>query len=410
MLNARYSIIILTMILLLPSFNAFYYTSSDSPRNAVYITFDVSIDGGAVSYIDRVSSKYRGRVAVIEFRSYGGFLSAADKIISLLEENNITCIAWIPRDGYAVSAAAYIALYCSRIYIAPGGVIGGIKPEPYNQKVVEYVKARLRSFLSGRNITNLSSVIDELVDEAKHYSSREASDIGLATEVSNIDDILEKENIVLTSREKLNLWDRLVSVLSYPLISSLMLLVGVILILIEIYTTGFQGYGIAGALLIVLALYSMYLVPLEILHLSLILAGAVLLGVEVATPGFGAFGIAGLALTALGIALVTISLPQSTPSVVYPIAGVLVATAGFFLIIGFSAAKTTRMKKKNYKEQLERAVGIAKTDINETYPGVAYVLNEDWTAYSLKGRIPAGSRVRVVRVEGLKIYVERVEE
>lgn len=386
------------------------YTNGVTVKEAVHILFDMSIDGGAVTYIDRVVSKNHGKVVIVEFRSYGGFLSAADKIISLLEKHSVSCIAWIPKDGYAVSAAAYIALYCDEIYIAPGGVIGGVKPEPYNEKVVEYIKARLRSFLQDKNIVNATGVIDELVNEAKHYSSKEAVEIGLAYEALNLDEILEREKIRLTSREEPNLWDKLISVLSYPLVSSLMLLAGIILILVEIYTTGFQGYGIAGALLIVFALYSMYLIPVEILHLSLILAGATLLGIEVATPGFGVFGISGLILISIGVALITIMLPQATPSVVYPIAGVLGATAGFFLIIGFSAAKAARMKRKGYQEQLKGMIGYAKTDIDETNPGVAYVSNEDWTAYSVRGKIPASSKVRVVRVEGLKIYVERVEE
>lgn len=401
---------ILILITTLSLTSVFSYANHSTVKEAVHVLFDMSIDGGAVTYIDRVVTKNQGKVAVIEFRSYGGFLSAADKIISLLEKHSVSCIAWIPKDGYAVSAAAYIALYCDKIYIAPGGVIGGVKPEPYSEKAVEYIKARLRSFLQGKSAVNATDVVDKLVNEAKHYTSREAVELGLANEATDLDEILERERIKLTSREEPNLWDELISVLSYPLVSSLMLLAGVILILVEIYTTGFQGYGIAGALLIVFALYSMYLIPVEILHLSLILAGAILLGIEVATPGFGAFGIAGLILVSIGVSLITIMLPQATPSVVYPIAGVLGATAGFFLIIGFSAAKAARLKRKDYREQLKGMIGYAKTDIDEINPGVTYVFNEDWTSYSVKGKIPAGSKVRVVKVEGLKIYVEKVEE
>jgi membrane-bound serine protease (ClpP class) len=56
------------------------------------------------------------------------------------------------------------------------------------------------------------------------------------------------------------------------------------------------------------------------------------------------------------------------------------------------------------------SIGIAKTDIGEINPGVVYVANEDWTAYSVKGVVKQGSRVRVVRVKGLKLYVEEYHE
>ena len=68
-----------------------------------------------------------------------------------------------------------------------------------------------------------------------------------------------------------------------------------------------------------------------------------------------------------------------------------------------------RMKRREIVEEVVSSIGIAKTDIGETQPGVVYVAGEDWTALSVRGSIPQGSKVRVVRVEGLRLYVEKLE-
>ena len=115
-------------------------------------------------------------------------------------------------------------------------------------------------------------------------------------------------------------------------------------------------------------------------------------------------------LTVTGFALTVLSTPgEALTSYIVTVSIGFGSIAGLFIFIGYKAASTARIKRRTLTEQLVSAIGYAKTDISEVNPGTVYVLNEDWTAYSVRGSIPAGSRVRVVRVEGLKLYVERVD-
>ncbi|MEM4762677.1 MAG: hypothetical protein QXH78_01445, partial [Desulfurococcaceae archaeon] len=116
-------------------------------NESILVELEMNIDGGAVSFIENVVKTHPGKIYILEINSYGGYLSAADKIISIIERSGSYCISWIPPGGYAVSAAALIALSCKEIYMGPGAVIGGIKPSPEDPKVIEYVKARARSLL-----------------------------------------------------------------------------------------------------------------------------------------------------------------------------------------------------------------------------------------------------------------------
>lgn len=385
-----------------------YGTSS---REAVVVNINMNIDGGTVSYIERVLGEYRGKVLVLKINSHGGYLSAADRIVSAIVESGVECYSWIPPGGYAVSAATMVALACNRVYMGPGSVIGGVKPIPWDPKVAEYIKGRLRGLLERQGKFNASYVVEDMVDEARTFTAEEAQRIGLALVASELDELATVENFRIARMEYPNAWERLLSLLSNQVIAQFVLFIGVLLILMEVFTTGFQGYAVAGAVLIVLGLYSLALVPVDIVYLILVVAGAVLLAIELYTPGFGLFGISGIILATTGFVLaITTQPPEVMTPPVYALIGGFIALGGFVVFIALSAAKASRIKRKPITEQLVGSIGLVKTDVDENQPGVVYVSGEDWTAYSIKGHIPSGRRVRVIRVEGLKLYVEPIEE
>jgi len=68
-----------------------------------------------------------------------------------------------------------------------------------------------------------------------------------------------------------------------------------------------------------------------------------------------------------------------------------------------------RMKRYKPEELIVGKIGLAKTDIDENTPGVVYVAGEEWTAYSVSGKIPSGSKVVVVSMEGIILKVKKAE-
>ncbi|MGC8983423.1 MAG: NfeD family protein, partial [Desulfurococcaceae archaeon] len=136
------------------------------------------------------------------------------------------------------------------------------------------------------------------------------------------------------------------------------------------------------------------------------------IAVELYTPGFGVFGVAGVFLTAVGLILAASAQPREAlaqPVVLATVVGLSMLT-GLVVFIAYKAAEAARIKRKPLSEALVGSIGIAKTEIGENAPGVVYVAGEEWSAFSTRGTIPQGSRVRVVKVEGLKLYVEKAEE
>ncbi len=250
-----------------------------------------------------------------------------------------------------------------------------------------------------------------MVREGKTLTTDEAISIGFAKKANSINDVEKFIGASITSRLEPSLWDRLVSVASLPIISAVFLVAGAILIVAEILTTGFQGYAIAGAILIAIALSSMRLIPPDIVALTLLLSGVVLIAIEMFTPGFGVFGVGGAVLLVAGAAYqLYLVPPQLRTQLVYTVVGGIAVLSSVMVFIAYKAVEVSRMRRPSIEQQLLSSIGVAKTSIGELEPGVVYVLGEEWTAYSVKGSIPAGSKVRVVRVDGLKLYVESVEQ
>jgi membrane-bound serine protease (ClpP class) len=392
------------------------HTLAQQPRVCV-IHLDMAIDEGAATFIDRAFSDCRGSdLIVIAISSNGGYLTSAQKIITTASSSITPCVSWVPPGSQAYSAATLIAFSCRSLYMGSGSAIGAVTPYPTDNKTVEAVRGLLTSLMVRMlgDREDVRRLAYEMVVKSRTLDDSEAVRLGVARKADSVEDIARVE--LNTTRISVvdiypNAWEKLVSLLSNPVVYSVMLAAGVLLIIVEILTTGFQGYGLAGALLIILALYAMSIVPPDLLAVLVLLSGVVLLAIEMIKPVSGALAISGAILTVVGLVMTFRSAPPEimTPSV-YVVSGGLGAIAVLAVLTGLKGAEALRMKRRSIEEELIGAIGVAKTDIGEVQPGVVYVANEEWTAYSIKGSIPQGSKVRVVRVEGLKLYVEKVEE
>jgi membrane-bound serine protease (ClpP class) len=386
-------------------------------KRAVVVELTTTIDGGAVLLIDRgisTAESLGADLIIIKINTYGGYLGAADSIISKIKESRIDCISWIPPGGKAVSAGSLIALACSRIYMSPGSVIGAAEPQPKDEKIMNYVKGRFRTLAEEvfQGNETLVAIAEEFTTANRVLTDNEAVALGFAYPVNDLNDLMYKLDADIVDIVSPGLWEGIISAVSTPLISSLLFMLGIALIVFEILQVGFQGYVLPGVILIVLALYAMYLVPIDMLIIVVMLAGLVLIGVEMYVPGFGLFGISGVALIVLGSYLAIIREPYGIlTSVHYAILFGIVAFSALFGYIIYAAGKTMRLKKIKREDRLLGMKGLAKTAVTKDKPGVVYVDKEDWTAYAVTDEeIGPSEEVIVVRVEGLKLFVKKAHE
>jgi len=407
-----FSLILLALILVVSAVSP---AASSQGRVGVVAELTSIIDGGAVEIVSRAVNEAASRssVLILYIDSYGGYLAAADSIIRIVAESGITTYVYIPPGGKAASAGALIALLGKKIFMGDASTIGAAQPSPSDEKTVNYVVGRFRSLaiIAFNNNETLVRIAEEFVTKNRVLSAAEAVTLGFAESANSLEEVKQRLGLDELVIVGYTVWDRIISVFSAPIVSSIALIIGIALIFVEFVQAGFQGYAIAGLVLILISLYAMSIVPVSVFAISLLIIGLILLLIEILTPGFGAFGVTGLILMLVGVYETIISESFGTPSAL-----TLAVSAGFAMLggliiyVGYEAGKARRLKSKTLREKLIDEVGICKTRLTRETPGVVYVLGEDWTAYSTDEAIEPGTKVRVVEVKGLTLYVTKAGE
>ena len=185
------------------------------------------------------------------------------------------------------------------------------------------------------------------------------------------------------------------------------MLLGVLGLIFEFTHPGIGFPGIAGAICLLLAAYSFQLLPINYAGLLLIILSIILFIAEALTPTFGLLVLGGIISFIFG-SLMLIDTPY--PFLRISLGAIIPAVATFAGIIIFLVAnviKSHRRKISTGKEGLIGQTAIAITTIKRK--GKVTCHGEIWTAYNTKKNIiKKGDEAKIVRVEGLKLYIEKL--
>lgn len=133
-----------------------------------------------------------------------------------------------------------------------------------------------------------------------------------------------------------------------------------------------------------------------------IVAGLVVSALEMVVPGFFIIWF-GVAAVVTGILAILIRDPWMQFGIFLVLSGVLVV---FSRVI---ARKLTKPEPEPVGAmRLDGAEGVVIQAIEPTSPGRVKLIGEEWRAEA-KESIPAGAKVKVLRVEGTRVIVERSE-
>jgi membrane-bound serine protease (ClpP class) len=155
----------------------------------------------------------------------------------------------------------------------------------------------------------------------------------------------------------------------------------------------------------VLALYAMELLPINFAGVLLIILALVLFILEAKLSSHGVLLVGGIVSMLLG-AMFLIRSPLTPGGVSFGVA--LAATLPFAVLTVFLmrlVLKSRKWKTATGKEELLGSEGIVTSPLSANGEGMVRVHGELWRATS-KENLPEGTRVRVRRVQGLKLDVE----
>lgn len=374
---------------------------------------------------------------IIELNTPGGGVDLMNSLVQQILASPVPVAIYVsPRGAMAASAGTLLVLAGQIGAMSPESSIGAASPvglqgenieSTLEEKTKEILKASARS-LAERRGAEAVSLVEEAIDSAKAASASEALKAGLIDIVAlDLDDLLTQLNgkIVTVNGDEVTLHtdgarlipvaptliEEVLGMLTNPNIVFILLSIGVQAILIEISSPGGWVAGTIGIILLALAVYGLGILPVNWFGIVFLLIAFVLFILDIKAPTHGALTTAGVASFITGALILFNS--ARVPG--FPRVSVgLVVGMGLFLGLTFFAVVmiAIRALKKPIitgRESLADKEGYVVTDLDPF--GIVQVAGEQWSAELLQGQAPIlkGERVRVEKVEGVRLVVSRLE-
>jgi len=369
---------------------------------------------------------------LVELNTPGGLLESTRSMVGKILDSPIPVIVYIAPAGSRAGSAGFFILESADIAaMAPGTnagaahpILEGAKLDPImKQKLENDTTAFLRSYVSRRN-RNTDAAQDAVLN-SKSYTEKEAEQLHLIdliasnqTELLNTIDgrkvtrfngatqTLHTRNASLLSIDP-TLREEILDRMMDPNLAVLILVVGGLLIYLEFNTPGTIIPGALGTLLLLIALFSLNLLPVRYTALALLIGAFTLLILEAKFPSHGVLAGTGIVALVLGtLTLVAGPIPEMRVHISTAVATGL----AFGLITAFLvriAMRARRNKVLTGADALIGAIGVTQEQIAPR--GQILVHGELWFAES-PATIAPGERVRVKSVNGLTLLVERIPE
>lgn len=196
------------------------------------------------------------------------------------------------------------------------------------------------------------------------------------------------------------------AILTNPNVAYILLLVGIYGIIFEFANPGMIFSGVIGAIALLLGLYALNFLPIDVTGVLLLLLGVALMIAEVFAPSFGALGIGGAAAFAFGsFILFDTDAPGFSLSPAVGIAATL-ATVLLLTLVLAAAVRALRLPAASGDQALVDETGRVLRW--EAFAGEVEIHGERWRAEADEPLAP-GELVRVDARDGLTLHVHRAE-
>ena len=404
-----------------------------SAQTVISIKIDGTINPVAATFIHRSIEKASGDHAaclLIHLNTPGGLLKSTRTIVGDILESPVPVIVYVsPAGAHAGSAGVFVTLAADIAAMAPGTNIGAAHPitlqgtpdSTMNSKATNDAAAFIRTIAEYRN-RNLEWAEDAVrqsvaitENEALRKNIIDLIALNDRELLNQIDGKLIKRDssrIVLHTRGatiqllEMGFTEKLLNIISDPDIAYILLMLGLLGLLFELFNPGIIFPGIIGFISLMLAFFALNTLPVNYAGLALIVFGVVLLLLEIKVVSHGMLAIGGI------VALLTGSLmlirPGSGMELVRISRALIISTvaitSGFFLFVIGMGIKAQRRKPVTGIKALVGETAITLDELNPS--GRVSIHGEIWNAVSISGMINTGEQVRVREVKNLVLYVE----
>ena len=401
-------------------------------RAAVVVT---RLDGplspvGATELIEAVAAaEEQGAAALlVEIDTPGGLVTSMREVVESFLNARVPVITYVtPSGARGASAGSLIVMSGHVAAMAPTTTIGAATPQPlgggevsdkvvndtaaYAEAIAEQrgrdVEFARASVESGESITAGQALERGVIDLiASDRVTLLAELDGTTVDVAGQPVQLQLAGAPIEVREP-GFFRAVLNRLVDPNLTFILLALGTLALLVEFASPGIGAGGVTGVILLLLAGFSLSLLPTTLVGLALLALAAVLFIAELFVPGTGVMAAGGaVALVLAGLFLFDDASGMSvSPAVLIPVAGVVLAGS---VALALTVRNAQHQPRRLDDDQLIDAV--AEVLVAHGDQGQVMLRGERWHVRTDEPPLEPGMLVRVLDRVGLTLLVEPDEE
>ncbi|HZA78561.1 MAG TPA: nodulation protein NfeD [Acidimicrobiales bacterium] len=423
---------------------------SDSKRYALLIELGHPIDTVTARFLSRAldsEEANNAEVVIIRLDTPGGLVDAMrDMVGDIFAASRPVAVFVAPQGARAASAGTFVTAAAGVAAMAPAtnigaaAVVGGQGedlPDTAAEKATQDAVALLRSIAEQRDRN--AEALEETVLDARAFSAEEALDADIIDLIADdVPDLLrqldgttipvgtdeapgitvETDGLAVRSVD-MNLVEQFLSFLANPNIAFLLVSLGGLAIVVELFNFGMVIPGVLGVIMLVLGFTGVGQLPFSWTGVVLIVLAMVFFVAEAQAPGLGVFGALGaVALILGGVFLVGFfgapEVPGSPTVRVgrWLVAGIGIAAGVAVVWLAWEFRKARRGPGYVSPVARQAIIGQVATVSRRLEPtGEVHFAGEFWGATLPPGRhADEGTPVRIVDVHGYELTVVPVED
>jgi len=403
-----------------------------SPGAVHILTTNGDVNPVMERYIDRgidSAENHQANAVVIRLDTPGGLSTSMEDIVQRILAADVPVIVYVwPSGGRAASAGTFITMAAHVAAMAPSTRIGAAHPVgaggediegTMGDKVTNDAVALIKSIARerGRNEDWAEKAVRESAsihqDEAVQMNVVDLVADDLPSLLAAVDGRtvqLPHREVVLATKDAslvyndMNPIERFLDIISDPNITFLLLSLGSLALIYEFVAPGHIFPGVFGAIALIIAFFSLSVLPFNWAGLALILVAFVLFILELFITSHGILGIGGVVALILGGLLLTSGNPPDFQVSKWLIYGLAAGIGAFFLFVVTSILRVRRQPAVVTTTLVGRQA-VARSPLDPT--GMVFLDGEYWSATVEEGRVEPGERVVVTGMHGLRLTVSK---
>lgn len=420
---------------LLMIMNIFGYAQAapDTANKVVVFNITGEIDQSSLAMVRKaysVADKERAALIVMQMDTFGGAVDAATKIRDIVIDSKIDTVCFVKNRAW--SAGALIAMSHKRIAMSDSASIGAAEPIPTTEKTVSALKAEFAATAArtGRNEKIAEAMVDKTLGY-KNYAQKGqilslTAQQALTENISDfaaqdVDEVIRLSQIEQPQKvyvEK-TFTETFLGWLASPFIKTLLITVIMLGIITEIKSA---GTGVAGIVAVIagIGVFGADFIGQSggLMTVLIFLVGVGLLVLEVFVPGFGIAGILG---TIMVIASFFLTLGGGAEAVKWLGLSIVLAAVGVYILSKYLPnspiynkivlKNTSSMNKNDVKIEAAYSTLVGKQGRAVTLLRPAGKINIEGQvldAMTYGDFLAVDTAVVVDKVQGEKIYVNKV--